>query len=83
MIDQDGNYIEDAPQKEEELYKLQIKKTSEELARLLKAKEWKILELKGKEKETGRGMRWKEVIFTYDVEFGDQFLPKKVKPNVG
>ncbi len=81
MIDQDGNYIEDAPQ-EDELHKLQIKKTSEELARLLKAKEWRILELKGIEKETGRGTRWKEIIFTYDVEFGDQFLPKKVEPNV-
>ena len=81
MIDQDGNYIEDAPQ-EDELHKLQIRKASEELAKLLKAKEWKVLELKGKEKETGRGMRWKEVIFTYDVEFGDQFLPKKVEPNV-
>ena len=81
MIDQDGNYIEDAPQ-EDELHKLQIKKTSEELARLLKAKEWKILELKGQEKETGRGMRWKEIIFTYDIEFGDQFLLKKVEPNV-
>ena len=81
MIDQDGNYIEDAPQ-EDELHKLQIKKTSEELARLLKAKEWKILELKGKEKETGRGMRWKELFFTYDIEFGDEFLMKKVEPNV-
>ena len=81
MIDQDGNYIEDAPQ-EDELHKLQIRKASEELAKLLKAKEWKVLELKGKEKETGRGMRWKEIIFTYDIEFGDQFLMKKVEPNV-
>ena len=82
MIDQDGNYIEDAPQ-EDELHKLQIRKASEELAKLLEAKEWKVLELKGKEKETGKGMKWKEVIFTYDIEFGDQFLPKKVDPNVG
>ena len=81
MIDQDGNYIEDAPQ-EDELHKLQIRKASEELAKLLKAKEWKVLELKGKDKETDRGMRWKEIIFTYDVEYGDQFLLKKVEPNV-
>ena len=81
MIDQDGNYIEDAPQ-EDELHKLQIRKASEELAKLLKAKEWKVLELKGKEKETDRGMRWKEIIFSYDVEYGDQFLLKKVNPNV-
>ena len=81
MIDQDGNYTEDAPQ-EDELHKLQIRKASEELAKLLKAKEWKVLEFKGKEKETGRGMRWKELIFTYDVEFGDQFIMKKVEPNV-
>ena len=82
MIDQDGNYIEDAPQ-EDELHKLQIRKASEELAKLLKAKEWKVLELKGKDKETGSGMKWREIIFTYDVEFGDQFLQKKVEPNVG
>ena len=81
MIDQDGNYIEDAPQ-EDELHKLQIRKASEELAKLLKAKEWKVLEFKGQEKETGRGMRWKELIFTYDVEFGDQFIMRKVEPNV-
>ena len=81
MIDQDGNYIEDEPQ-EDELHKLQIRKASEELAKLLKAKEWKVLELKGKDKETDRGMRWKEIIFTYDVEYGDQFLLKKVEPNV-
>jgi len=81
MIDQDGNYIEDAPQ-EDELHKLQVRKAQEELAKILKAKEWKILDLKGQDKETGRGMRWKEIIFTYDVEFGDQFLPKKVEPNV-
>ena len=81
MIDQDGNYIEDEPQ-EDELHKLQIRKASEELAKLLKAKEWKVLELKGKDKENDRGMRWKEIIFTYDVEYGDQFLLKKVEPNV-
>ena len=81
MIDQDGNYTEDAPQ-EDELHKLQIKKAQQELATLIKAKEWKILDLKGMEKVTGRGMRWKEIIFTYDVEYGDQYLPKKVEPNV-
>ena len=82
MIDQDGNYIEDAPQ-EDELHKLQVRKAQEELAKILKAKEWKILDLKGQDKETGRGMRWKEIIFTYNVEYGDQYLPQKVEPNVG
>ena len=81
MIDQDGNYTEDAPQ-EDELHKLQVRKAQEELAKILKAKEWKILDLKGMEKVTGRGMRWKEIIFTYDVEYGDKYLPKKVEPNV-
>ena len=82
MIDQDGNYTEDEPQNEDELHELQIRKAQEEVAKLIKAKEWKILDLKGLEKVTGRGMKWKELIFTYDVEYGDQYLPKKVEPNV-